>query len=458
MADHASETRTAPVRPPALIRVASDRWNFESAATGAPFVPVGVNYFGPRADRLLEDVWHDEWPAIETDFARLAALGFNLLRVHLQFHQFQSAFGVADERNLLKLDQLVHLAGRAGLRLDLTGLAHYRKSDIPAWFLTLDDDEMLEAEVAFWDAIARRYVGEPTIFCYDLQNEPVVAYEDTDDIVGLPSPGGLTFVNFHFRRVRRHWTRWVHERYATAEALRRAWNDFPMNAESWTSIAPPPRGWASAPRRADFLEFSHGLAREWTRRMVGAVRRHDPDHLITIGFLPWALPFDDEVYSTFAPWPLRDLIDFVAVHVYPVDAPPNTAYMQMIVRAAHVGLPVVLEELDPILPADEESAFYRWTLSSASGWLGFYYGSLPEELERTGDFRDAMRAHAIRRLVRFARDEVPRTGVVRRATRAIPISIEALRVSASGRQTRRTLLRKFAAAQARGHSVDLTYR
>jgi hypothetical protein len=440
---------------PDVIRVAPDRWNF-AHADGKRFVPVGFNYFGPRADALMEEVWDDDWAAIERDFRRMADLGANVVRVHLQFERFEPARGTTDEHALLKLDQLVRLARRAHVRLDVTGLGHYRAAAIQPWFAALDDDAMTDAEAVFWDAIARRYAADPTIFCWDLQNEPVVAYLDTDDVVGLPSASGMTFVNYHFRHVEARWRRWVRERHPDEDALRRAWGDYPLPGESWAAVALP-QPVRDERRRADFLALMHALAHDWTHRMVAAIRASDRDHLVTIGFLHWSLPFHD-LYSAFSPIALADELDFVAVHVYPVEAEGNTDYVELVVRAAWLGRPVVVEETDPALPDAAEDDFYRWTLGAASGWMSFYFGRLPGELVRSGALVDLLRAHRLARFRDFIRDEIPRAGLRRRPGTPVEVSLNELRDPARGRARRRAVLDRFAAEKARGGDVDVVYR
>src|SRR5262249_55508904 len=107
------------VEPPPIergvIRVAADHWNFEWSGTGQPFVPRGVNYFGPFSDALLEDHWDDRWPLIERDLRKISADGLNAVRIHLQLGRYMPSSPSFDEHALLKLDQLVGLAHHLGL-------------------------------------------------------------------------------------------------------------------------------------------------------------------------------------------------------------------------------------------------------------------------------------------------------------------------------------------------------
>jgi len=150
-----------------VVQVASDRWNFRRSVSGRPFVPVGVNYdhdMSSPCPLLLEDYWHDRWADVERDFQEMADLGFNVVRVHLQFEQFVQGPGTPNEVNLQQLDQLVRLAERRGLLLNVTGLGFYRRERVPAWYAALSDDAAMEAEAGFWTSVASRYRDDAAIF------------------------------------------------------------------------------------------------------------------------------------------------------------------------------------------------------------------------------------------------------------------------------------------------------
>ena len=96
-----------------------------------------------------------------------------------------------------KLARLVRLAEQTGLYLDVTGLACYRKADVPAWYDALSESKRWQAQAQFWDAIAARCANSPAIFCYDLMNEPGVAGEPRKPGDWYFGPfGGLNFCQF----------------------------------------------------------------------------------------------------------------------------------------------------------------------------------------------------------------------------------------------------------------------
>ena len=56
-----------------------------------------------------------------------------------------------------------------------------------------------------------------------------------------------------------------------------------------------------------------------------------------------------------------------------------------------VGMPVVIEETFPLKCSPEElQQFFAKSKAHASGWIGFYWGSPPEELRKSGTIADAI--------------------------------------------------------------------
>ena len=156
------------------IKVSKDKHGFVSAASGRQFIPWGFNYDRDYKSRLLEDYWEAEWPTVVQHFREMKQLGANVVRVHLQFARFMDAPDRPNESSLERLGRLVKLAEETKLYLDLTGLACYRKQDVPAWYNALGEAGRWKAQAHFWEAIARCCAASPAIFCYDLMNEPIV--------------------------------------------------------------------------------------------------------------------------------------------------------------------------------------------------------------------------------------------------------------------------------------------
>jgi hypothetical protein len=319
--------------------VAEGGRSFVFAPSGRTFVPWGFNYDHDRDGRLIEDYWHDAWPTVEEDFREMAALGANVVRVHLQFGRFMDAPDRPNPRNIEQLGRLVRLAERLGLYLDLTGLGCYHKQDVPAWYDAMDESQRWAAQARFWEAVAERCARSPAVFCYDLMNEPVVpgGLDKRDDWLG-PAFAGKHFVQF-----------------ITLETRGRA---------------------------------RHEIARQWIERMVAAIRKHDRRHLVTVGFVPWSLDRPG-LTSGFVPQKVAGPLDFVAVHIYPEAGKLDEA-LEML-KGFAVGKPVLVEETFPLrCTAEEEGEFIDRSRPVAAGWIGFYWGETPDEYRKGRTIADAM--------------------------------------------------------------------
>src|SRR5512147_93969 len=163
------------------IEVARDGKGFVLSPSGQTFKPWGFNYDRDYDFRLIEDYWNTEWSTIEQDFIEMKNLGANVVRVHLQFAKFMNSVDEVNQISLERLQQLVNLAEKTGMYLNLTGLGCYRKQDIPGWYDALNEKDRWNAQSHFWEAIAKACSDKPAVWCYDLMNEPVVSGEKRKD-------------------------------------------------------------------------------------------------------------------------------------------------------------------------------------------------------------------------------------------------------------------------------------
>jgi hypothetical protein len=266
-------------------------------------------------------------------------LGANVVRLHLQFARFMEAPDRPNEKALKRLGRLVKLAEETGLHLDLTGLACYRKQDVPVWYSSLGETERWEAQARFWKAIAGRCSTSPAIFCYDLMNEPIVP-------AGKRTPGDwLTGELGGF----------VYCQFITLDQ-------------------------AGHPRP--------DIARRWVARLAAAIRKQDQRHLITAGLLPNSLK-GSAWASGFEPRKIAGSLDFICVPIY-----PKTGQLEedlKTLKGFQVGKPVVIEETFPLgcSPADL-GEFIGRSKQYAAGWIGFYWGQTPAELSGSAKMGDVL--------------------------------------------------------------------
>lgn len=318
---------------PTLERVIVDGDRLVLAESGTQFVALGFNYDHDTELRLLEEYWEDDWDAVVEDFDEMADLGANVVRIHLQVEAFMDGPTSMRAAPLDRLVQLADVAAERGIRLDVTGLAAYRGAADPAWYLALSEEERWAAQAVFWSGIAQRLAGHPAILAYDLMNEPVVPTEPATDW----TPGDLAGLS-----------------YVQLLVLDLGGRD-PAT-----------------------------IAAAWRGQMVAAIRAHDPDVLITVGQLPFA------AQPGFSPEEVAADLDYLSVHVYP--SSDDLAASQTLVEAfAAAGRPVIVEETFPLeCSADELEDFVLASRPDADGWIGFYWGTPPDELRPPADIPEAI--------------------------------------------------------------------
>jgi len=332
----------------AFIRISKDGRHFVHADTGARFTPWGFNYDHDRSNRLLETYWHQEWHAVESDFAEMKQMGANVVRVHLQLAQFMKAANEPDQKSLAQLARLLKLAEKTGLYLDVTGLGCYDKQAVPSWYNQLDEPERWAVQARFWDAVARTCQSSVMVFCYDLMNEPIL----TED------------------RKQRDWTPGA---FGDRYFVQRLTLDFA----------------GRSPRQ---------IADAWISKMVTAIRRQDRRHLITIGAIPWAM-----VWTNARPvFEANTNLDFVSLHFYPKRGAVTQALTAL--KVYDLGKPIVIEEMFPLsCSVAELDQFIDGSRSLAAGWLGFYWGkTIAEHKSKTDSIAEGLTLDWLEYFVRKA--------------------------------------------------------
>lgn len=305
------------------IAVSADGRGFVEVGSGAPFRPLGFNYDHDGKGHLLEDYWVGHWDEVVRDLEAMRRAGANVIRVHLQFVRFMRDATEPDGAALTRLRALFRLAERLGLRLDVTGLGAYRRSDQPAWYDGLDEKERWDAQALFWRAVADVGSESPAIFCYDLMNEPVVPPHRVEPPNWLP---GRPFGGFQYVQ------------YVTLEPAGR----------------PPVE-----------------IAKAWVQRMADAVRGADPGALVTVGLAPWSLDRLGQLESGFVPDRVAPLLDFTAVHIYPRRGKNAEALATL--RGFLVGKPLLVEEIFPLYASVEQMQRFRAQADKeVAGWIGFF--------------------------------------------------------------------------------------
>jgi hypothetical protein len=313
-----------------LIRPDKSGSYFERVKSCRRFVVWGFNYDHDTSGRLLEDYWLEEWGTVEQDFREMKNLGANVVRIHLQLPKFMNSAEKVNKEMLKQLKRLTSLAERVGLYLDITGLGCYHKKDVPGWYDALNEAERWTVQCLFWGAIAKICNSSPSVFCYDLMNEPILPAENKPESEWLAGEfGGEYFV----QRI-------------TLDLAGRT---------------------------------SSQVAKTWVDKLVPAIREFDKKHMITIGEIPWSYSFPGAKPFFYSEEVGKNL-DFVSVHFYPKK--DDTANALKALRVYEVGKPILIEEIFPLsCSIGELDAFIEGSRSFSDGWIGFYWGHSLKEYE-----------------------------------------------------------------------------
>ncbi|HEY5910474.1 MAG TPA: cellulase family glycosylhydrolase [Verrucomicrobiae bacterium] len=387
---HAAST-TVPTRAQALpaIRVARDGKTFVTNER-TPFVPFGVNYYRPGTG-WAPQLWKKfDTEATRADLARMKEFGINCVRVFLTYGSFYTDAGVLRSDGLEKFDRFLTLAEDAGIYVHPTGPDHWE--GMPHWQpVSIENEQTLAALEAFWKLFAAHYAGRNVIFAYDLKNEPEVPWN---------APG-----------FQERWNAWLKTKYRDTRKLVNAWHL--MNRLDFGNIPiPPDKDALESPQLLDYQDFREGLADEWTRRQVAAIKSVAPQALVTVGLIQWSVPYllpgGVRHYAAFRPQRQARFLDFLEIHFYPLaqgayeyqsetDEIANLAYLECVVReTAKPGKPVVLAEFGwygggkpkfdggrhPAATQEQHARYCRRVVETSAGlvtgWLNWGFYDQPE--------------------------------------------------------------------------------
>lgn len=161
---------------------------FEDPAGSENAYDTLVQRFGVEKTHALYQTFRANW-ITEQDFANVAAMGMNVIRLPIWYRNFQSDDNGTWYRNAQgaidwsELDAVVDLCRKYGLYLivDLHGLPghqndydHCGRSKSMSLFDDTDEGRRYRAvTLDFWTQLAAHYAGEPTIAMFDLMNEPL---------------------------------------------------------------------------------------------------------------------------------------------------------------------------------------------------------------------------------------------------------------------------------------------
>ncbi len=372
-----------------FIRIAKDNWNFSHGEHGTPWHPMGCNYFDPEAG-WAPKVWQrfDE-NRVAAHFAKMQEIGVNAVRIFLSFSSFMPEPGAIPRESMAKCRKLLEIAARHDMRVNFEGPCAWEGT--PEWIKALLTDrgeyfanaKWLRELTAFWGRFAGALGDDPTVYAYDLLNEPYMGWD-------APS-------------IRKRWNDHLKARFGSEQAMKDAMKG-EMPAGSWGDLdVPPNENRLGSPLIWEFQQLRDIIAVDFCKRCAEAIKAVAPRQLVTIGLHPGTVPLDGgtpERYFGFMPHKIAPFLDYIALHwypyipgMYPFEAPENferaMAFQIASLRFCYAGKPVCLEEFGcygggtpPVfwgnqLPYVSQEDQARWTLetiertaaSCCSGWL-----------------------------------------------------------------------------------------
>jgi len=307
-------TRGASAADLETIRLSPDKKGFILHPSGNRFIPWGHNYASVDImERLAKD------PArVEREFAEMKAAGTTVARVHPEMTHILTGPNTADPRAQDQLRKLLEIAEKSDIHLKITGLACYKIKDRMAWYDSLNEHDRWKTQDFFWETIARTCAESPAVFAYDLVNEPAA--------IGKTADG------------------WYLGKMGDVEFCQRL------------SLDPGERN-------------GEDIFREWTKRMVASIRKHDQTHLVTMGMLPFP-----GAYQVAA-----EQLDFVSPHLYPKTGKVDDELK--LLQKFDWGKPIVIGETFPLsCGAEDERDFLLKSREFAHGWIGHWPDESPARL------------------------------------------------------------------------------
>jgi hypothetical protein len=297
------------------VKVAPEQNGFVLHPSGKRYVPWGHNYASTDIMARLAN----EPARVEREFREMKAAGTNVARIHPEMPRILPQPGKADPQALDDLRRLLKLAEESGIYLKVTGLACYSIKDRLAWYDSMSEDDRWKTQAFYWKTIAQTCANSPAVFAYDLVNEPAA--------IGKAADG------------------WYMGKMGEVEFCQR--------------LSLNPRG------RSGQVIF-----REWTKRMIAAIREHDQTHLITMGMLPFPGAYKG----------VGQQLDFVSPHLYPETGKVNQE-IELLKQFAW-GKPMVIGETFPLkCSAEDERDFLLESREFAHGWIGHWPDISPATLE-----------------------------------------------------------------------------
>ncbi|MHC4443845.1 MAG: cellulase family glycosylhydrolase [Planctomycetota bacterium] len=370
---------------------------FRQRNTSKPFVAVGVNYFDHQTGWAPKLWQRFDQKRVRHHLTLIRSQGFNTIRVFLTLESFHRKPGQVQPEGEEKFRKLLAMCRNLGIYVIPSGPDHWEGR--PSWRgkNAYADESVLRADEKWWQEFAAKFRDEPAILAWDLKNEPHIPWSDTAHMSAK-------------------WNQWLQQQYSSTEEIAHTWQLNPEQVGQLGKIEiPTDKPALNHPRLYDYQRFREYLADRWTQRMVAAIRRSDPNHMVTIGHIQYAIPVDlpsPKVYAGFNVKANARYLDFVTIHFYPLARPKpcdspqgmaaNTLYLETLLYLCSAGKPVMLGEFGwygggdirrkdkvtlPEMPVQHQDEWcnllLKVTRGRLCGWLNWAFADTPTSQDLT---------------------------------------------------------------------------
>ncbi len=386
-----------------LIRVAPDRWTFETSRSHRRFVPWGANFV--LRDRKSLDMFAPgvyDRALYGTVLAALEALNVNIVKAFLPIGRVlpdpQGPGATIAAGYLENVADFLTLARARRIRVVLT-LAEWWGNDVRWWHdggeyfgrspWRAEGVDSLAVLASFWSQVGERFRGDPTIFSYALCVEWSLP---NHNLTTTPQPTGRVETEPGLW----YWRRWALSRRRSLPALNRAWrtayasiDEIPLVDYSYDAEA---RAYLDDMAKIlDYQDFREWASFRYFRPQVEALRRADPGRMIAIGNLcrPPGSLWEGAArhFSGFSAPEETVLVDYMACHDNREASEPADGDIVDVVRdmqlrlrasSARRRMPVIMEEFSLSGTADAGlvtavgTAMVRGSIGHCSGWMRWF--------------------------------------------------------------------------------------
>lgn len=298
------------------------------------FFPVSVWYSGGKTRApMLSAITPDSPREWKDDLLKIKSLGFNTVRTWVEWNVGEPREG---EYHLENLDLLLRLSNEVGLRV----IVQVYVDSAPEWVgrkypdgryaaqdgepipsqaapgYCFDHPSVRQAELAFFQEVARHADRSPAFYGWDLWSEPAALNWAR---IGYKAEPMFCYCPSSMARFRE----WLKKKYTTLANLNDAWH---RTFTDWEQVEPPRFG--TILTYTDFMDwrvyYGDKLAEDLKMRN-GAVKAVDPLH-VTTSHAPNPSPLVRTLADPYDPtddYLMKDSVDFFGTSFYPKLTSPD---------------------------------------------------------------------------------------------------------------------------------------